>query len=278
MSPGDQAELNHVLQQAEKTLLASHSVLATLNDATILSTLSESSPAEQIRMMQLILQYRFNHQDALVKLMQIEQSLLQLLGVEKLSSSNVRHENLVHILGRDELHDLLSDLTALVGRLLRVIYRYQQQLAHTNPGQKKRKQDALAKKIALSMEKCTDQMKQFVSHLDEIQKHLKFFFKWEALWPIHDHIGAIKGPISRFYQLIQNGLKQSKSSYHVLSKTLSNTGPVYGLLKQAELTLDQMEENHAQKPFYSPPPKLTIPPDTLEKRANERRLGHFFRT
>jgi len=263
--------INKLVQAADTSLSDCHSLFSELTKPSNLSEISENPSAENIQTLQLVLQYRLDTQDALIKLLQIDQSLLQLLGIEPSSSYGIKLENLAYALGHEDLHILLTELNALVNILLRIIYKYQQD--------KKRpysKQKSIYQKLNKSLQECNKLNKQFGSNIEEINQFLVHFLKRETIGPVQDHIAALKGPVSRFFQLIQSGLKNSYQLYSYLNKNKQEEKYLYTILEQAEDVLHQLSLQNTQQHFFHPNYKPGLNPDHLSQRAAKKRLGNFF--
>ncbi|MFY7697540.1 MAG: hypothetical protein ACOVQX_01775 [Legionella sp.] len=215
----------------------------------------------QVRILQLVLQYRLDTQDILSKLMTIERSLLQLLGIEHLSSATVNLNNMAYVLGREDLQQALSALSMLMNMLLRIAQKYQKNQALLRTKAQVRQQKSyqpIINKLELGREK----QKKILQILNDMARHLEILLQREPLGPVLNHIAALRGPISRFYQLVLSSFRKSgelSKQFNLregLNKQLSSLG--YSL--DPQFSLFQREQ----------------PVSNLELRAEKRRLGHFF--
>ena len=105
---------------------------------------------------------------------------------------------------------------------------------------------------------------------------LKQLTKRGTIGPVLDHIHAVKGPISQFYQAIQNGLAVSYHLYQKTGHSLQKDHSLSHAFKQIESLAAHIPSLYqSQQPLL----KLSKPADsnTLDARAAKRRLGHFFR-
>lgn len=269
-------DLNQSFESVQTLLKDMNSVFKTLNQSESIRKLKEAPLDERINTLQLILQYRMDGQDSLVRLMQIEQSLLQALGVEHLASDVLNLENLAYALGREDFKLLLADLNALIDKLLKILYKHRLQEQHFQLNKKPGKQKHEVTNLQQKVKKVNLMQRQLISQLANIQQDLNLFFQNESFGPVRDHIIALRGPISRFYQLILSGLKQSNQLYNHLKPESSLTDTLEPILEKANDVLHQLSLQSATNHYFKPQQKPGINSEALEERAKKRRLRPVF--
>ena len=273
-------EIDALMHKASQALAGSQSILqGILSDAKQLDP-SDITAISNVQLLVLILQYRLDTQDALVKLLQIDNGFLQILGIGPHLSSKINLERMGFAIGNDELHHILLSLGQLIHTLWRIAQRYQQTLDKDS----KRKQRQLSpnsKAMLLTFEPrlqiALGQQKQFISLIDELSSHLAIqWTKLAALGvPVLDEVSALQGPISLFYQGMLNGLDVTHEFYKTTNQGIQLDKNLDQLVQQIESALTYLPSIHQPRPFFS-----AIKMDTnerLEERASNRRLGHFFR-
>ncbi len=227
---------------------------------------------DTLQSLKLVLQYRLDTQHILSQLNQLQQYLLQILGIEAQHSLEMNIERLGFALGTDDLKQLLSMLSSLVDSLLRI-------LAH-NPKQslveRKKLMERLQKRKELpALTKALEKLHSFENRINRLKLSLEDIAEAPHPGVIYDHIAALEGPISRFQQALNHGLKLSYGVHyqmhqkhqlrHQLTDTMQNT-------KQLMEKLEQTMEPHR----LFTPTKDHIPRERLEERAIAKRLGNFF--
>ena len=269
-------DLKQSVEQAKTLLEGMEGLLQSLNQSESIRLLTDAPIEDRVNTLQLALQYRMDGQDALVRLMQIEQSLLQVLGVERLASNYLNLDNLAYALGSEDFKLLLSDLNALIDKLLKIIHKHQMQHRHFLSDDKPAKEPPEAKKLQNKVKTLSFSQKKLLSHLASIQQNLNLFLQKETLGPVHNHIVALQGPVSRFFQLVLSGLKQSHSLIHQLRPETSLSERLEPILDNANETLHQMAIQSLSKNYFAPTKQPNIEEDRLEARAEKKRLGQFF--
>ncbi len=267
--------LEVIMRQADSALSESASIMQELANSSDFSDSTEDSPEQQLKTLQLILEYRLDTEDALMKLMQLEKSLLQTLGIEHLASSAVNLERITYALGKDDLRQVLSALRSLASSVMRAAYKSQQNSKLLTNQKSQLSRENKHTKSNQNLQHAVNKQKQFTVQLDELNLSLELLTQREAIGPVLDHIAALRGPISRFYQLMLSGLRQSFPLYNQLSISPSLNKLPDTILQASEQALRQVHDyKQANKLFH--PVKMDIPQDTLDERAAKRRLGHFF--
>ncbi|RUR09616.1 hypothetical protein [Legionella septentrionalis] len=266
---------NELIQQAEHALTNSLSVLKDLaQHADALP--GSDSVGGRVQTLQLILQYRLDTQDALLRLLHIEQTLLQVLGIAPQHSSRINMERIAFALGHDDLRHILHALSQLIDSLAKIANRmgsrerFTDQVTH----QQALKASNRYLKFQERLQSAAEQQKRFVITLDDIHRNIKELVKREAIGPVLDHIAALRGPISQFFQAVQNGLGLSHALYEKTNKNMGVTKELSILLQQADLVLREIPALHPRQTLLSPA-KMSSP-DRLEERATAKRMGHFF--
>ena len=271
-------ELDQLFTQASQALSDSQARLKELVDDSELTNLSEETETNKAYVIQLILQYRLDTQDALVKLLQIEHNLLQILGIQPQHSSKMNLDRMEFALGNDDLHHILHALGMLVSSLLRIANRYQQN--HNLVSKQKLTQHSLAlnathEKFSSRLQKAAVPQKLFISLALQISNHLDEWNKLAPIGPVLDHISALQGPVSHFFQAIHNGLALSYYLYEITNKGLPLDKTLDNLLKQAQHVLQSMPPISQPQHFFTPVVKIEKD-EQLEQRASMKRLGQFF--
>lgn len=277
-------ELNLLMNQAHKALdgATNH-----LEDAGRLSThlagFSEDDSIDRAQIIQLILQYRLDSEDALAKLLKFDNGLLQILGIAKHQSPQMNLERMEYALGNDDLHNILYALSQLVGTLIKIAHRYQRQLEKTTQQRKKllaQKTPPILIKLRDSLQKTLAQQKHFITLMAAINLHIASdeWIKLQSVGPVYDHIGALRGPISQFYQAIQNGMTMGREIYEAVNADLKLNETLDHVLKEAHNVLQHLPDTQAPQHFFHPAPLQPQEDQSLrlEERASNKRLGNFF--
>ncbi len=238
------------------------------------------SEVDNLRTLQLVLQFRLDTQDALQRLFQFSQSVWQILGVSSQYSSQLNLERLAFALGSEDLHHALSMLNRLIDSLLRVLQRLSLNQFAQNSALKSRKsfvmkRPATTPVMTQKMVRLVDLTKSFTFILNQLTNNLVDIPGQAVVGPVLDNIGKFEGPISYFYQALQNGLVLSGSLYQQLEATCQLNKKMDELIHQANTVLQQSLQLTAQPRLYQPSKQLSSSVE-LEARAAEKRLGHFF--
>ena len=124
------------------------------------------------------------------------------------------------------------------------------------------------------MEKSIQKLKSVTTSLDETSRQLDLFLRLETIGPVLDHVASLEGPVSKFHQLVLNGLKDSFLFYEKLNHDYSLDNQLDDLMHNAKYVLSNMAINsqpyrlftHVNDDFND---------DLLDVRAEKRRLGYF---
>ena len=262
------ADVDQFMQQAEQALASSQAMLQALD---------ENPTMIDIEMQQLILQYRMDTQDALVKLLQLDAGLLHLLGLSSQHSPLINLERMAYALGNDDLRHVLYSLSQLVGSLSRIANRYKQ---HSKATLKQRQEETLLhsstpyKKLEQRFQKALAQQHVFSTSITTLQQQIELWGKLDATKPVLDRIAALRKFTFEYIKALQHRMEMSHHLYKKLSNDLQLDDTLGLLLKKAHVVLTQMPVLNETGPFFSPA-KI----DTglrLEERASAKRLGNFF--
>lgn len=210
---------SNLIKQAETELIQSNQLLESLQQEKGLQEESDLDELDSLKSLILVLQYRLDTQNALSQLGHLQQYLLQLLGIEAKHSFEFNLERLAFALGTDELKQILAMLHHLVDSLLRVIA--QKQLKESHDKRKSLEQTKQFKPID-TLVKVLNKQKLFMAKLDELKLVLENIGGAPQPGIVYDHIAALQGPISRFYQALQHGLGLSNSLYQQLQKKINS--------------------------------------------------------
>ncbi|WP_392536490.1 hypothetical protein [Legionella sp. 227] len=263
-------QLKNLLSEATQSIESSKNLLQEILNAP---TEEDSSMEDTICSIQLVLQYRLNSQDALAILLSIDQNVLFLLGIQPRHSPKMNLDRLAYALGNEDLKQLLHALSLLVNSLLKIANRYQKnhlsfELSHQR---KPSRQNMLIK----GMQKLISQQNHFLNLIKKLEENVTLLLEYQSVGPLFDHIAALRGPISQYYQAILNGLDETKQLYEKINKPELLEHKVELLLKQAEEVLNIMPSLYKPRPSYSPQPSK-MSSEQLEQRATAKRLRPFF--
>ncbi|ETO92464.1 hypothetical protein [Legionella oakridgensis] len=267
-------ELTKVANEAYKVLTESQAIMQQLVDEFVAE--ADGPIAERAQMLQLILQYRLDAQDALVILLQIDNGLLQILGIDTRHSSQVNLERMAFALGQDDLKQILRALSLLVTSLLRIAHRSQYHASHAArklPGS--RHENPVYAKQGRQLKKAVDLQQVFLNLMIEFKRNVKQLVKRAAIGPVLDHIAALRGPVSQFFQAIQHGLTISHDFYAKFNTGLKEDKTIGAVLQEVEVVLQQIPSLYQHHQLFTPVRQDLS--ERLEQRATEKRLGHFFR-
>ncbi|KTD65490.1 hypothetical protein [Legionella spiritensis] len=265
-------DMEALVQQTDQALSGVSSILeAVLADADNLD-MSDVPPEFQIHTLQYILQFRLDMQNVLSRLVNLEQTLLQVLGIGPQYSATANLERLAFALGNEDLHQLLYALNELVSSLLKIAYRYRKNHEHTS--KTAHRVSTGYKTFSRGLQKASDQQKKALALLEKLGNRLGELNKRAAIGPIFDHIAALRGPVSQFFQAIQHGMTLSAQLYQKMNAGKQFDHQLSKILKQAEQVLQQIPAAVSHHQLFTPVKAHTN--ERLEKRAAEKRLGHFF--
>jgi hypothetical protein len=240
-----------------------------------------SSDNEMLHMLQLMLQFRLDTQDALRRLFQYSQGLWQILGLSPKNAVNTNMERLIFALGSEDLHHALSMLNQLIEALLRVLQRLQL-------NQSAQRKSALSRNRALMQRAPTtsksyqhlvhvvDSQKSFIFILNQLTNSLVTLEAEPAIGPVLDYISRLEGPVSHFHQALLNGLELSAGLYQQMEATCQLNKKLDELILQANLVLERAYQ-HTEQPRLFHPTKALSSSESLEARAAEKRLRPFLR-
>jgi hypothetical protein len=265
-------DLTQLINQAEKDLNQSTQLLEGFKQEWQHSAEHPLTDADNIRTMQLILQYRLDTQSTLYQLNTLQQYLLQLLGIEAKHSSDLNIERLAFALGSDELQHLLSMLNHLVDSLLKIIAHNQHQQILDR---KKAMERLKNQKLIDVMIKVIDKQKDFANKMNELKLALEDIGGAPQPGIIYDHIAALEGPVSRFQQALQHGLILSSSLYQQQIQQPHSDSQMSDTLQSPDHRLRNFNfKPEQQRLFKSSVEHNKI--EALEARASAKRLGNFF--
>ncbi|MCX7116817.1 MAG: hypothetical protein NTW94_02730 [Legionellales bacterium] len=267
-------DLTEPISQIQLILAESQSSLQNLlQDAPNL----EADPYEGIERLELLLQYRLDTEDALMKLRQMDQALLQLLGIEPMAASSTNIERMSYALGHDDLRYLLQALQPLVRALSLAALRTKRlQSAPSRLQKLQASKPSLHKKFQTSLTTIVQRHQQFLTLLQQLQHNIDLWTRLGAsMGPVLDTIAALRGPISQFYQAELNGLELSFNLYQNLHQATPMAPTLSHVLQEANQAFLH------PTPVMTPPmnlfkPALIATEEQLELRASAKRLGHFF--
>lgn len=268
-------ELDELVSRAGDALFSAVAILKDLKqDAALL--LPDDSSDDKAKVLQLILQYRLDTQDALIKLVHLNNNLLKVLGVGPEYSREMNLDRISYAVGNEDLHQILYALGHVVESLLRVADRYRQEQQKVSA--KKRYAYTLNAnpqntKILRYLQKANAQQKLFLSLIPQISLQLEGYIKTEAIDPVFDHIAALRGPISQFFQAEQNGLEVAHNLYDKVNEEIQLENNIAYTLEQANLALKKLPTLYQPHPTMTP---VMNNRERLEQRAAEKRTRNFF--
>ncbi|OGV28386.1 MAG: hypothetical protein A3F18_08545 [Legionellales bacterium RIFCSPHIGHO2_12_FULL_37_14] len=261
--PLNLTQMQTYITQAEQYLNESVSTLKQVKLA------EQSTSLEDLLHMKLILQYRLSTASALKTMFQLERTACEILGISPQHSIDTNLERLMYMVGDEELHHMLAMITQLLDALERIVQKLQKDASEKAAAQHKKQAESAAKKLAHNSSYRTENNLRIAIEKQEMaQANLALLLAdvervagQVQPGPIFDHIGAITGPISRFYQVIQHGFGLSYTLYIQAKQHEKINLYVNSLLNQTQHILN---------------PPTPIIKQNLEERASEKRLGHFF--
>lgn len=259
---------NGLVTEASKLLVDSQDQLTCLMKEAEGERLS---PEEEIISLQLILEYRLSNQDALVSLLKLDKHLLYVLGIQPQHSEKTNLERITYALGSDDLKHVLHALNQLLEHLLRIARRHQNQQKERHP----KKQQKVCK-IIKRMDIINVKQSLFLNAITRLEKSVTDIITLEAVGPIHDHIAALRGPVSQFHQAILHGLAQSQILYEHVNKNQTINLSFDSLIKKTEQALENIPSLYKSQPNYSLGHFVTKTAEELEERAAVKRMRPFF--
>ena len=265
-------QLKNLLDEAEKSIDSSEKILKELLDAPVNEVTSLLE--DIVFSIQLILQYRLSCQDALAVLLNFDQNLLYILGIQPQHSAKMNLDRLVYALGHDDLRYMLHSLSLLVNSLLKITNRYQKE--HASFGLKANKGKYIKQNSLINgMQKLISQHNHFLSLIRKLEDDVKRLLEYPSVGPIFDHIAALRGPISQFHQAILHGIGQAKQLYEKVNRKQPINQRIDLLLKKSEELLNIMPSIY-KPPQYTLGQASKISSEQLEQRAAAKRLRPFF--
>lgn len=226
----------------------------------------ETDEIEQLRSFQLLLQYRLDSQSILKQLAGIQHSLLQLLGIEHQHSIEMVLERITFALGGDDLQHALSLLNQLLDVLIHLLTTILQKQLTVNKEQaikqaaSRHRIDKIAQVVAIQ--------KKELTKITTLHLALENIGGSPHPGVIYDHIAAIVGPISRFFQALQHGLIVTADLYQQMQNKIN--WPHY------QHALTALPNSPTLNPCLMKRSDDKTLEERLEQRALTRRLGHFF--
>lgn len=234
----------------------------------------DGSSEDKILIIQLILQYRLNFEDALSLLFRMDNNLLYFLEIQPHHSAKMNMDRLAYAVGNEDLKQILNVLAKLTASLSKIIKRYKNTHASFTL---KNKVPPAQHRILKLVSKLKTKQNQFLEVLNKVQLEINQLLQRQSLGPVFDHIAALRGAISHFHQAIIHGLGQSEQLYHQVNKTPLLDYQLNSLLKKTEQVLSLMPS------IYNPHPDSQLKQfdqqmtsEQLERRASAKRLRPFF--
>ncbi|GGI88334.1 hypothetical protein [Legionella impletisoli] len=263
----NQEPFKQLTQFGKNALSDSHNQLK-----QVLNTLEQDTTSDAMQVLTLLLQYRLDTQDALIALIHLDNSVLHSLGIDAHHSSAVNLERIRFALGQDDLNSVLKVLCQLVEKLLSAADR-----SNKNRSSKAFQYQSNSKHsgITKSLNAALSSQKQFIAAMNDLQHALIKLTKHAAIGPLLDHVSALRGPISQFYQALQHGLGLSQEIYKKINNILMIDKSLRLALQQIEAVSLSNQPLHQNQRLF----KLSKPfsSEQLEQRAERKRMGHFFR-
>lgn len=264
----DTANLLPQFEQAQQLSAEAFRFLKKINEKELDS---DDDSGHMGQSLQLILQFRLDTQDILVRLLHIERMVLSWLGIELMAGSSLNLDRIRYALGKEDLNSLLYNLSNLIDRLLKVTHKYQEKQDFYKSHQKALSKGAgRVPKYLNNLSNAHQKQQKSLQLIKSLEQELHYLEKYEAKGPVLDHIAALEGPINKFYQACRNGLEYSFSLYHLFEKKYCLVENITQTINRADKVLHQLENN--LKPENQP----ATPQETLEARARKKRMGHFF--
>ena len=232
---------------------------------------TNGSVEAQSRAIQLILSYRLDAQDALVKLLNLDYHILYALGIQPQHTAKTNKERITFALGTDDLKQVLHALNQLVDYLLRIANRYQNQHQHRH--QLRETKDT---KLLKGMQKLVTKQKTLTTYINDLSENIEQLLKLEVVGPVYDHVAALQGPISKFHQAILHGLNQAQRLYQHANKDAVLDHTLSAVLTEADLALKNIPSMFNPQPHHQLGHFATKTSEELEQSAAIKRLRPFF--
>src|SRR3990167_4753342 len=271
------------IHNAEITLNESLNALSQFCDANAGVLHTETDTEIDYHDLQLVLQYRLSNLDAIRALFQCQQGLWQILGITASTSAEVNYERLAYALGSDDLHFLLSMLNQLADALLKLIGRIERKNQNKKrEGLERRKQYSnqpagrIETKAHTYLQNAVDKQAVFIAEIRDLTQSLQGIEGAPDIGEVLDEIGCLKGPISRFYIALQNGMVLAGSLYQQLSVATSLTPQLTHILNQVHHALELAAPHLEPQRFFVPEKVHLLAGQDLEERATNKRLRNFF--
>jgi hypothetical protein len=267
-------EVNRIIQQAGQALTNSHTMLKELLDD---SDSTGGSTTDGVQILQLILQYRLDTQDALLRLLDIDHGLLQILGIGPQHSARVNLERMKFALGNDDLNHILRALSQLLQSLSLVAHRYQQNLTKTSAQKRNQlsmRAEASHSKLTERLQEATVLQKLFTSSMTELSDHLNLGDRTAEIGLVLDHVKALRGPVSQFFQAVQSGLELTHKLYEKTYASVPLENTLSDVLQQTKTLLNQLKPMYQPQHFFTPVKDNVA--EQLEIKAAIKRLRPFF--
>lgn len=239
----------------------------------------EDSEEDQMRGLQLILQYRLDNRSAIAALFNYQQSVWQVLGLSPMSPSQTNIERISFALGSDDLNLILSVLSRLADALLRLIDKLEKDNKNRLKKIKESREIPVLSKpkaqVSLAqLKKALDKQQQFIERINQLDNTLDEIKDTPRLKVVLDHIAALQGPISRFQQALNHGLVLSGSLYQQYNTQLQFNQQLTPVFNQINQALYQLHPEYEAPRLFKP--TNTPLSENLEARAQAKRMGHFF--
>ena len=277
------AKQQRAIHNAEITLNESLNALSQFRDAKEGDLKAGIDTEIDYRCLQLVLQYRLSNINAIRALFQCQQSLWQILGLTASTSAEVNYERLAYALGSEDLHILLTRLNQLADALLKLIGRMERKNENKKrEGLNRRKQYAnqlasrVERKVHVHLQNAVDKQAVFIAEILDLTQSLQGIEGAPEIGEVLDEISALKGPISRFYQALQNGMVLAGSLYQQLSVATSFTPQLIQTLNQVHHALELAVPHLEPQRFFVPEKVHLLAGQDLEERATNKRLRNFF--
>lgn len=261
------------LPSAESDLLESNKLLEDL-----FNNLKQSEPftfddMDNLRTMQLMLQYRLDTQNTLSQLSKLQSNLLQYLGVDPIHSKDLNTERLAYALGSNDLQLMLTLLNQLIDALLRIL---SQMLTKKVQRQKEIQEHQKKLKNIKRLTKIITLQKPIAKLIANINKEVDAVAGTPHYGIVLDYIVSIQGPISRFYQALIHGIGLSSELFHFLQLDKNAQPQLTKLLHDSQTLKYSAPSAKEQQRMFHPEPPTPHHSETLEQRAAQKRLSPFF--
>lgn len=271
--------LNHSAGQIEQMVAEAEAFLVQ-SDAELDSLLHQMQQEndgltlpEEAHFLQLLFQYRLDHQDLLVMLMQFEQTLMQTLQLDPIASTAVNLDRLIHLIGQEDLHQFFHDVNRIIHLLSKISQLQSQETFENHKKALKRAQKS--KRLITSMTKACKKQTAFRTRLISFTEQAIFMIKHEPMGPVFNHLSALVGPISRFYQCIQSGLIKTNDLVKTVMPAKQGVLSLQKMATELENTLEKHLPEHHNNTLFQPKHRH-VSLATLNQRAEKRRLTKFF--